>query len=109
MEVQTEIIRCEKCEFPAEDMNDLVFHMHEFYPMERTENLLKCNFCSDELKNKSNFMVLQKVSIDLIDKECSFGDHCWFRHASSPINTWREFIFHFFYFIIQYATFRYGG
>ena len=27
--VQTEIIRCEECEFPADDMNDLVYHMYE--------------------------------------------------------------------------------
>ena len=30
--VQTEIIRCEECEFPAEDVHDLVNHMHEIHP-----------------------------------------------------------------------------
>ena len=32
-EVQTEIIRCEECEFPAEDVQDFVDHMHEFHPL----------------------------------------------------------------------------
>ena len=32
--VQTEIIRCEECEFPAEDMHDLVNHMHGAHPLE---------------------------------------------------------------------------
>ena len=31
---QTEIIRCEECEFPAETINDLVFHMYEFHTLE---------------------------------------------------------------------------
>ena len=30
---QTEIIRCEECEFPVETMNDLVYHMFEFHPL----------------------------------------------------------------------------
>ena len=43
--VQTEIIRCEECEFPAESINDLVYHMYEFHPLEVNENTIECNYC----------------------------------------------------------------
>ena len=52
--VQTEIIRCEECEFPAEDMNDLVYHMYEFHPLEDNKCIFECNYCSDSLKIKES-------------------------------------------------------
>ena len=44
---QTEIKRCEECEFPAESMNDLVYHMHEFHPLEEREPKFKCKYCEN--------------------------------------------------------------
>ena len=47
--VQTEIIRCEECEYPAEDMHDLVDHMHGAHPLENEGDVnrydLKCQDC----------------------------------------------------------------
>ena len=51
--VQTEIIRCEECEFTADDINDLVYHMYEFHPLEeKINNDIECNHCNQTFKHK---------------------------------------------------------
>ena len=79
---QTEIIRCEECEFPADSINDLVFHMYEFHPLEEEANKIKCNFCSDMFSNNSELMRHKKlVHIDKVQicikfaaGECTFEE-----------------------------------
>ena len=58
--VQTEIIRCEECEFPADDIHDLVYHMYESHPLETQDNSIACNFCSDKFKSKAELMMHKK-------------------------------------------------
>ena len=43
--VQTEIMRCEECEFPAFCMSDLIDHMHEFHPLQQSEPEIECRYC----------------------------------------------------------------
>ena len=43
------------------------------------------------VQKKLNHFEQVQVCIGFIDKECTFGDDCWFRHASSPIKTWQEY------------------
>ena len=87
--VQTEIIRCEECEFPADNINDLVYHMYEFHPLEGLfENSMECHYCDDKFKSKSEVMAHSKLvhkenvqfCFNFNDGKCSFGDTCWFSH-----------------------------
>ena len=88
VEVQTEIIRCEECEFPADDMNDLVYHMYEFHPIEDNEIGIKCYYCSNKFITKSELMMHRKQFHDekvrvcngFSDGKCVFGDDCWYSH-----------------------------
>ena len=41
--VQTEVIRCEECEFPAEDIDELVDHMYGAHPLE-SNNEIECYY-----------------------------------------------------------------
>ena len=85
---QTEIIRCEECEFPAECINDLVFHMYEFHPLAEKDPSIKCNHCDDTFTSKRDFMIhrkrdhVEKVQLctNISNGECSYGNGCWFRH-----------------------------
>ena len=87
---QTEIIRCEECEFPADCMNDLVYHMYESHPLEENEQKFECNFCSDNFKIKGDLMVHKKyvhqekvqICTNFIQGTCHFKDGCWFRHEN---------------------------
>ena len=93
--VQTEIIRCEECEFPADNMHDLVYHMYEFHPLQTQENGMACNFCSDKFKSNADLMMHKKrdhiervqLCVNFDDGNCDFGDACWFSHETSSTKT----------------------
>ena len=99
VEVQTEIIRCEECEFPAENVNDLVYHMYEVHPLEEFENSMKCHYCEDKFKSKSEVMAHRKlVHIEKVqfcknfnDGKCYFGDTCWFSHDPTSRTLCQEY------------------
>ena len=85
---QTEIIRCEECEYPAEDMHDLVDHMHGSHPLDDYIENIKCNYCGDYFPAKSDLMnhIHQEhedkvqVCIYFLEDRCTWGDSCWFSH-----------------------------
>ena len=85
---QTEIIRCEECEYPAECMNDLVYHMFEFHPLTEKEPSIKCNHCENTFTSKRDLMVHKKrehaekvqLCINISNGECIYGNGCWFKH-----------------------------
>ena len=85
---QTEIIRCEECEYPAECMNDLVYHMFECHPLDAKEPTIKCNSCDDSFTSKRDLMFHKKrdhienvqICTNIRNGDCSFGNECWFRH-----------------------------
>ena len=91
--VQTEIIRCEECEYPADDMHDLVDHMHGSHPLESYQDGMTCNHCGEELQTKSDLMMhiqkehSEKVKVCdyFIEGMCTFGDLCWFSHDESKL------------------------
>ena len=91
--VQTEIIRCEECEFPAEDINDLVYHMHEFHPLER-ESDIRCHYCGENFETKRDLMIhrknahIEKVKLCsyFAEGKCIFGDECWYNHSKTESN-----------------------
>ena len=88
--VQTEIIRCEECEFPAENIHDLVYHMHEFHPLE-SEIDIKCHYCGENFETKGDFMThrkdahIEKVNLCrfFAEGKCDFGDGCWYNHCKT--------------------------
>ena len=63
---QTEIMRCEECEFPAESVTELVDHLHEFHPldgMESDENsLFNCRFCDESFETLTEVMKHNKLT-----------------------------------------------
>ena len=91
--VQTEIIRCEECEYPADDMHDLVDHMHGSHPLESYQDGMTCNHRGEELQTKSDLMMhiqkehSEKVKVCdyFIEGMCTFGDLCWFSHDESKL------------------------
>ena len=97
--VQTEIIRCEECEFPAEDVNDLVYHMYEFHPLQVNEEGMECHYCSNKFESKSELMIHRKLlhiekvqfCVNFNDGKCTFGDTCWFSHDTSSKRSCQEF------------------
>ena len=88
--VQTEIIRCEECEFPAEDVYEIVDHMHGSHPIE-IESEFKCHYCGECFENKKCFMEHRKEAhIEkvkpcsyFIEGKCDFDDECWYVHCST--------------------------
>ena len=52
--VQTEIIRCEECKYTAEDMHDLVYHMHGAHPLDN--DCIKCDDCWKKFQAKSDLV-----------------------------------------------------
>ena len=93
---QTEIIRCEECEFPAECMNDLVYHMFEFHTLEDKDKdqSYKCNFCSHKFISKNELMMHKKTDhsekvqlcIHFSDGVCTYGNRCWFSHEVKSLS-----------------------
>ena len=53
---QTEVIRCEECEYPAEDMHDLVDHMHGSHPLEDYKENIEYNYCGGFFLERSDLM-----------------------------------------------------
>ena len=89
--VQTELIRCDECEFPAECMVDLVDHMHEFHPLGGYEPGIVCNHCGENLESKNSLMNHRKKfhsemispCINFSEGKCNYGELCWFSHDAS--------------------------
>ena len=46
----------DECEFPAECMNDLVEHMHEFHPLENQQLGFECKYCGENFQTKGILM-----------------------------------------------------
>ena len=91
--VQTEIIRCEECEFPAENIHDLVYHMHEFHPLESESDFI-CHYCGENFETKRDLMSHRKdTHIEKVkfcsyfaEGKCIFGDDCWYNHSKTGSN-----------------------
>ena len=92
--VQTDQIRCEECEYPAEDIYDLVDHMrgnHSLDDSEDFEHSFKCEYCDKGFHERKDLMLhIQndhssqvKQCKHFLEGRCVFGDACWFRHDKS--------------------------
>ena len=92
---QTEIMRCEECEYPADALHDLVDHMHEFHPMESLEQLIKCHHCEQKFQTKNDLMNHRKLvhtdkvhpCIYFSEGKCDRGDLCWYSHDKTKLLT----------------------
>jgi len=86
--VQTEVIRCEECEYPAEDMNDLVEHMHGSHPLDDYKENIECTYCGGFFLEKNDLMFhIQQDHADklpvctyFLEERCTWGESCWFSH-----------------------------
>ena len=79
-------------------MNDLVYHMHEFHPLEEKEDKIKCNYCDDIFTLKKDLMLHKKVAyIERVPfctnlcMGCSNENKCWFRHDTSSRISLQEY------------------
>ena len=86
--VQTEVISCEECESPAENIYDLVDHMHREHPLEDYEFDWRCEHCERGFHEKTKLLLhienvnneANKVCKHFLEGNCFFGNECWFRH-----------------------------
>ena len=87
---ETDIIRCNECDYPADDLVDLGEHMYEFH----TENPfchISCFYCDENFKNENNLMKHRKLVHEEKVKDCNlfmegicpFGDECWYKHQEN--------------------------
>ena len=96
--VQTEdqpLLRCNECEYPAEDIYDLGEHMFEFHSEQASESCdseIICHFCGDNFKMKEDLMIHRKNAHKekvnycryFSSGNCVFGDDaCWYSHSRS--------------------------
>ena len=50
----TEFMRCNKCEYPDDDIYDFGEHMHEFHAFKNCEGNIACHYCGDSFEIKAN-------------------------------------------------------
>ena len=82
-----EIMFCNVCEYPAEDLYNLGEHMFEFHA-EKSEKKLDCHYCDDSFDTKNLLMKHRKAShlekvkpcIFFSEGMCTYGELCWFNH-----------------------------
>ena len=97
IDVQTEdqddeMMRCNECEYPAEDIYDLGEHMYEIHTLESLDSTIVCHHCGFKLKTKKELMVhrkeLHKEKVGpcryFLEGKCEFSDaDCWFSHEKN--------------------------
>ena len=102
--VQTEdmeIMRCNECEYPAEDIYDLGEHMYEIHTMENegiTEQIA-CYYCDHKFKTKHDLMKHRKEAHEEKCSPCSFflegkcvhGNQCWYSHENDTSKSVPEY------------------
>lgn len=95
-ETQTEdvdIMRCDECDYPAQDICDLGAHVYEIHSSESYDDLISCHYCEVKLKTKDDLMKHRKefhrerVSIcrNFIDRKCYWADSCWYIHENPTV------------------------
>ena len=62
---KTDTIRCNKCDYPAEDLVDLGEHMYEFHT-ENTFCHISCLFCEENFKQAVAELCQDQVKLDVI-------------------------------------------
>ena len=88
--VQTEMIRCDDCESPAEDIYDLVDHMHREHPLEDYEFDWRCEHCEKGFHDQKRLLLhiqyvhngTNKVCRHFLEGYCFFGNECWYSHET---------------------------
>lgn len=84
---EEDIMRCNECEFPAEDIYDLGEHMYEFHG----DGAIDCYYCDDSFKTKREMMNHRKtIHADKVNTcsnfsegHCEFNESCWYKHSTS--------------------------
>ena len=99
--VQTEdpdIMRCNECEYPAEDIIDLGEHMYEFHTENPFYNI-SCYYCGDDFKAKNDLMKHRKIDHEekvnlcnlFLEGICVFGEECWHSHKNETSKSLPEY------------------
>ena len=83
-------MRCNECEYPAEDLHDFGEHMYACHALSGSnEESISCNYCDDKFKARAEIMKHmkekhnEKVSICRYFSagNCMFGSKkCWYKH-----------------------------
>ena len=87
---EPDIMRCNECEYPAEDLYDFGEHMYDCHALSGSnEESISCNYCDDKFKARAEIMKHmkekhnEKVSICRYFSagNCMFGSKkCWYKH-----------------------------
>ena len=96
-ETQTEeedLMRCEDCDYPAQDICDLGAHIYEIHGPESFQELITCHYCNEKFKTKDSLMVhrkqvhIERVSVcsNFLEGTCFFKtDECWYIHTKPSV------------------------
>ena len=78
--VQTEMITCEECESPAEDIYDLVDHMHREHPLENYEFDWRCEHCEKGFHEQTRLLLHIQYEHNETNKVCKhyLEGYCFF-------------------------------
>ena len=86
-----EIMRCNECEYPAEDIYDLGEHLYEIHTMENesSKDTIACYYCDEQFETKSNLMNhrkifhMEKVNLcsNFTEGNCHFAKACRYNHS----------------------------
>ena len=92
--MEMDIMRCNECEYPAEDIYDLGEHMYEIHTMENEgiTDQIACYYCDDSFTTKKDLMKHRKEAHEEKISPCSFflegkcvhGNQCWYSHENDP-------------------------
>ena len=93
--IQTEAILCEECDYQAEEIRELVDHMHAEHIFEDYEHEYgwRCEHCEKGFHERKELM--KHIKHDHIEKaklckffaegRCVFGTECWFNHDKDKV------------------------
>ena len=94
------LMRCNECQYPAEDIYDLGEHMYEFHSDQASETCesdnIACHYCGDKFSTKGDLMIHRKEAHkEKVNQcryftagNCVFGDEsCWYSHSRSNTDT----------------------
>ena len=89
--VQTEQLRCEECDFAAEEIYDLVDHMQREHPLEDYEFDWRCEHCGKGFFEQPELIFHIKYAHEenikhckhFLEGRCVFGNHCRFSHEKN--------------------------
>ena len=87
---EPDIMRCNECEYPAEDLYDFGEHMYDCHALSGSnEESISCNYCDDKFQAKAEIMKHKKGKHNEKVRKCRYfsagncifgSEKCWYKH-----------------------------